>query len=59
MPKGDALRKAVRWIGERRLDEPDTPPYRLIDEASRRFDLSPKDGEFLQRNFADRSPPKH
>lgn len=55
LPPGDALRKAVRWIGERRKEEPDIPVFRLIDEAGRRFDLSPLDSEFLVRNFSGKA----
>ena len=45
-PKGEDLRKAVRWIS-------DHGPwsYRRIDEASQRFNLSPRDTEFLIHFF--------
>jgi hypothetical protein len=42
LPEGDALRRAVAWLGEQRSWTPE-----LIDQASRRFDLSPTDEEFL------------
>lgn len=44
LPEHEALRRAVAWLGER---GPWTPE--LIDEAGRRFDLSPTDEEFLLR----------
>jgi hypothetical protein len=31
---------------------------KLIDEASRRFDLSPLDADFLLRQLAERAPKK-
>lgn len=48
-PQGDALKKAVQWISEQRKKDPSKNPAALADEASFRFDLSPKDGEFLLR----------
>jgi len=51
LPEGEALRRAVRWLDERRHDEPDAPRQRLIDEAARRFDLDPLQTEFLVNNW--------
>ncbi|CAG0969509.1 hypothetical protein BURK1_01151 [Burkholderiales bacterium] len=42
VPKGEALRRAFAWLAGQ---GPWTPGR--IDEASRRFDLSPDDEEFL------------
>jgi hypothetical protein len=42
LPEHDSLRRAVAWLAERGAWTPE-----LIDEASRRFDLSPTDEEFL------------
>lgn len=50
-PEGELLRRAVLWIGERRLEDPGRSLDLLVDEAGRRFDLTPKDEEFLLRNF--------
>ena len=49
LPGGEDLRRAVRWISDRRRDEPDTPVWKLVDEAALRYDLSPPDAEFLLR----------
>lgn len=49
-PKGDALRKAVKWIAETAKEDPDRPRQSLIDEAGVKFNLSPMDMEFLLRN---------
>ena len=46
-PKGENLRQAVRWISERRGEETKATIPTLIGEASLRFNLSPKDEEFL------------
>ncbi len=51
LPEGESLRRAVRWLDERRRDEPDAPRPRLIDEAARRFDLDPLQTDFLINNW--------
>lgn len=48
-PQGEQLRKAVQWISERRQEDPDIDLMKLVDETSLKFDLSPKDSEFLLR----------
>jgi hypothetical protein len=47
MPEGEAIRKAVKWISDKLLDDPNKPVQKLINEAVMRFDLSPKDATFL------------
>jgi hypothetical protein len=47
LPEHEALRRAVAWLAQR---GPWTPE--LVDEAARRFDLSPTDEEFLLREAA-------
>ena len=49
LPEGENLRNAVKWIAEERLSAPGKNLATLIDDASRRFDLSPGDSEFLCR----------
>ena len=48
-PEGEELRKAVKWISEERLENPQKNITQLIEAACLKFDLSPKDGEFLYR----------
>lgn len=48
-PQGEDLRKAVKWVSEERRARPDADPAKLAAEAGQRFDLSPKDAEFLMR----------
>ena len=48
-PQGDALRKAVQWVAEQRKENPDKSSAALADEAAFKYDLSPKDSEFLLR----------
>lgn len=49
MPKGDALRQAVKWISEMRLEKSPPADGKLIDEACLKFNLTPKDAEYLAR----------
>jgi hypothetical protein len=47
MPEGEAIRNAVKWISGKLQDDPSKSRQKLINEAILRFDLSPKDAEFL------------
>jgi hypothetical protein len=53
MPEGAALRKAVHWISKMREEGGKTSLAALIEQASIRFNLSPKDGDFLNRFFRE------
>ncbi|OLC13079.1 MAG: hypothetical protein AUH29_14450 [Candidatus Rokubacteria bacterium 13_1_40CM_69_27] len=52
------IRQAVKWIDEQLLDNPKADRIKLVDEASRRFDLSPLDEDFLLRHLAERARDK-
>jgi hypothetical protein len=45
------LKKAIQWIDDERRENPKAGTAALIDEASRRFDLSPIQADFLYRHF--------
>lgn len=47
LPKGEDLRRAVRWMSAHIEEHPDKPLHKLVDEAVFQFDLSPKDADFL------------
>lgn len=51
LPLGESLRRAVQWISDRRAEAPELPLYKVVDEASVRFDLSPSEGQFLIENW--------
>jgi hypothetical protein len=51
-PEGEDLRKATRWISDERLSNPKASLPNLIEQACVKFDLPPKDAEFLMRFFA-------
>jgi hypothetical protein len=49
------IKQAVKWIDDQLQDRPTADRMKLIDEASRRFDLSPLDTDFLTRHLAERA----
>jgi hypothetical protein len=55
MPEGEAIRKAVKWVSSELQEDPGKSHQKLINEAVTRFDLSPKEAEFLTR-FYNESP---
>ncbi len=58
LPEGEQLRKAVKWISDARLDDPEANLSRLIGEACLKFDLPPKDAEFLMHFFTEKESEK-
>jgi len=57
MAIGEApIRAAIKWIDEQLREHPDVNRLKLVDEAGRRFDLTPMDQEFLLRYFTERKP---
>jgi len=53
LPEGEQLRRAVKWMSDERLDNPDVSLTKLIGDACLKFDLPPKDAEFLMRYFSE------
>lgn len=59
MSAGEApIKQAVKWIDDHLVDNPKADRVKLVDEASRRFDLSPVDTDFLFRHLAERAKKK-
>lgn len=54
-PKGEKVRQAVRWISENLQEDEKRPIYRLIQDASLRFTLSPKEENFLRSFYEEGS----
>ena len=52
-PDSEDIRKAVKWISEERKHERGRTIGKILEEASRKFDLSPLEAEFLQRFVKD------
>ena len=56
MTAGEApIKQAVKWIDDQLVDRPGIDRVTLVDEAARRFDLSPLDTDFLFRHLAERA----
>ncbi len=52
-PQGDDLRKAVKWITDELNYEKDKTVGSLIQAACMKFNLSPKDEEYLTRFYRE------
>ncbi len=48
-PKGDPIRKAVRWISDERKHDANLNLNRLVEKAAIAFNLNPREVEFLTR----------
>ena len=59
MAAGEApVKAAIKWMDAQLRDVPGADRVKLMDEAARRFDLSPLEADFLLRHFtgpADRA----
>ena len=49
-PDGEMIRKAVKWISEERQTDPSKKHQQMTEAAAIRFNLSPREVEFLD-NF--------
>ncbi len=58
MPEGASVRKAIQWISQAREGGSKESLMSLIDQACMRFNLGPKDGDFLQRFFREQEAKK-
>jgi len=54
LPEGEALRRAVEWISVTLQQSPDQLVQPIVQEAILKFDLSPKDADFLIGFFKER-----
>ena len=62
MPEGEMLKKAIRWISDQWINDQQESTQnpsliKLIEEAGRQFDLSPKDCDFLIHFFSGTREP--
>jgi hypothetical protein len=56
LPEGEQMRKAIKWISDKRLDTPQANLFKLIDDACLKFDLTPKDADVITHFFAGQGP---
>lgn len=47
------VKRALDWILDSLRDDPDAKRSALIDEASRQFDLTPLESDFLYRQLTE------
>ena len=50
------IKRALQWVLDRLADDPVAKRSQLIDAASREFDLTPLEAEFLYRQLTDSAP---
>jgi hypothetical protein len=53
-PKGEDLRRAVKWVSEERNYNPEKEVKAIVQEACMKFDLSPIDADFLLRHLLEK-----
>jgi len=61
MTINQGVKRAIEWISVQRKVEPHKPLTRLIDEAVFKFNLTPKDSQFLYsfyKNQQNQDDPK-
>ena len=47
IPKSESLKRAVKWLSDHLKNDENQNRVKLLNEAILKFDLSPKDAEFL------------
>jgi hypothetical protein len=47
------IRRALQWLLDRLADDPQAKRSELIDQASREFDLTPLESDFLYRQLTE------
>jgi len=51
-PEGEDMRRAVKWVSAKLQENSGEQIWKLVQEAIFKFDLSPKDAEFIMRFFS-------
>jgi len=47
------IKRALKWILDRQVEEPTAKRSELLEQASREFDLTPVEADFLYRHLID------
>jgi hypothetical protein len=55
-PEGENLRQALKWISGERQEDDSRILSELIAKSSRRFNLSPREEEFLNSFYREKHP---
>ena len=56
MPESENVQKAIKWISANLEEKDNQTLQKLVEKAVFKFDLSPKDTEFLTNFFRESSP---
>ena len=56
LPSGDKMKKTLCWISDMIKTHPEKSRSQIINEAEIRFDLSPKECDFIDRRLRDENP---
>ena len=54
MPEGENIRRAIKWISINLEENENQAVGQLVEKAIFKFDLSPKESEFLANFFRNR-----
>jgi hypothetical protein len=54
LPDGEEMRRAVKWVSGNIQEKPERQVLLFVQEAIFKFNLSPKDAEFLLRFYAEK-----
>lgn len=55
--KGERVRQAIKWISSERLEDEKKVISLIIEEGALRFNLSPKEEDFLHSFYRERKDP--
>jgi hypothetical protein len=58
MPEAENVQKAIKWISANMEENSNQPLHKLIESAVFKFDLSPKDTDFLMGFFRNHNNSK-
>ena len=53
VPKGENIRRAIKWISDSRVDDENKSISKLIQEAGLKFNLSPNEEVFLMNFYKE------
>jgi len=51
IPDSEPLRRAIKWMSEQLKENGQRDPRKLLQDAALRFNLSPKDTQFIYRFY--------
>ena len=57
-PPGEKMKKVLCWVSEMLEERPEKKRIDVFREAEIRFDLTPRECEFLDSHFAKETPDK-